>query len=89
MCLLSRLGGVAAGDGCLFSLDGQFPLVAGQVGGGRHQRIYGPHRARHKLHIPEPSKQRGLARCRSRPMSMFQPPATQHDSVSVITILET
>ena len=70
MCLLSRLGRVAASDGCLLSLDSQLPLVAGQVGGGGHQRIYRPHRARHKLHIPEPNKQRGLAQSRSRPTNM-------------------
>ncbi len=55
MCLLSRLGRIAAGDSRLLGLDSQLPLVACQVGGGGHQRIYGPHRARHKLDIPEPS----------------------------------
>ena len=62
--------GVAAGDGCLLSLDSQLPLIAGQVGGGRHQRIYGPHRARYKLDIPVATKQRGLAQCTNRPVNM-------------------
>ena len=83
LCLLSRLGRVAAGDGCLLSLDSQLPLVAGQIGGGGHQRIYGSDRACHELDIPGPNKQQGLAQYSgSRPRNM-----TGDSSVACITTL--